>query len=298
MGTVRYTECPVCKSSKIQPLLTVIDQTVSGETFEVWMCQACTLRFTQGAPDESSIAPYYKSEAYISHTDSNKGVINQLYKWVRRYTLGLKAKLLVTHTGKPKGTLLDIGCGTGAFLNRMQQNGWVARGLEPNSEARDLASKLYGIEAGDITELFNLQPASFDAVTMWHVLEHVHQVHDYVEQISKLLKAGGRLFIAVPNYESLDADIYGSYWAAYDVPRHLYHFTPKAISALVSQHGMSVTAQEPMWFDAFYISMLSSKYQTGSIAYAGSLLNGLRSNLLTLREPSRCSSLIYVVSKS
>jgi len=297
MGIVRHTECPVCRSKEVQPLLTVTDHTVSGETFDVWMCTTCTLRFTQDAPDEASIARYYKSEDYISHTDSNKGIINQLYKRVRQYTLGSKAKLLVAQTATHSGRLLDIGCGTGAFLNRMLQNGWEAKGLEPDSQARQLARKLYGIEAGDITELFTLRLASFDAITMWHVLEHVHQLHEYLEQISKLLKTGGKLFVAVPNYTSLDAEIYVNYWAAYDVPRHLYHFTPAAISALVAQHGMTVSAREPMWFDAFYISMLSSKYQTGSTSYAGALLNGLRSNFLTLREPGRCSSVIYVVSK-
>ncbi len=298
MGTVRHTECPVCRSRQIKFSTTVADHSVSGEAFDVWMCTTCTLRFTQDAPDEVSIARYYRSENYISHTDSNKGIINQLYKRVRRYTLGSKAKLLVRHTATHSGKLLDIGCGTGAFLNRMQQNGWEAKGLEPNGEARQLAKNLYGIEAGATTELFTLPPASFDAITMWHVLEHVHQLHKYLEQITTLLKTGGRLFVAVPNYTSLDAEVYGNHWAAYDVPRHLYHFTPAAISALVAEHGMKVRSWEPMWFDAFYIGMLSSKYQTGSTSYAGALFNGLRSNLLALRDHRRCSSVIYVISKA
>ena len=295
---VHYTECPVCKNSQINPLLTVTDNSVSRESFVIWQCANCSLRFTQDAPDESSIERYYKSENYISHTNTDKGLINQLYKGVRRFTLEQKGELVITTTGLNNGRILDVGCGIGAFINTMQGKGWTVKGLEPDSHARKLAKKLYHIDCEEPAQLFQLTPASFNAITLWHVLEHVHELHGYMEQLKNLLACNGRLFIAVPNYTSLDADLYGSNWAAYDVPRHLYHFTPKAMNALVEQHGMKVISKKPMWFDSFYVSMLSSKYRNGRTSYIFSAINGLRSNLKALRDTDSCSSLIYIISKA
>lgn len=295
---IHYTECPVCKSSDINPLLTVKDHTVSSENFVIWHCTNCTLRFTQDVPDEASIERYYKSENYISHTNTGKGFINRLYKLVRNKTLNQKADLIIKSTGIKRGNLLDVGCGIGAFLNIIAQKGWTTKGLEPDSSARKLAKELYGINAEESAKLFEFAPASFHAITLWHVLEHVHQLHSYIGQLKNLLSANGKLFIAVPNYTSLDADVYRLNWAAYDVPRHLYHFTPKAMAVLMEQHGLKVIAKKPMWFDSFYISMLSSKYKNGNTGYISSLINGLRSNLKALGNKDQCSSLIYIISKA
>lgn len=297
--TVHHTSCPVCGSSDINPLHSVKDFSVSGKEFVIWQCGQCTLRFTQDAPDAASIAPYYQSEDYISHTDDGKSLVNRIYKKVRSFTLGLKAGLIQDATSVSAGNLLDVGCGTGAFLHLMQTRGWKVTGIEPDPGARNKARELYGLQiaAPDILEA--LQPASFDAITLWHVLEHVHDLHPYMHTLARLLKPGGRLFIAVPNYRSLDADVYRLNWAAYDVPRHLYHFTPDAIRALLSRHGLQLAAQKPMWFDSFYISLLSSKYRNGKKAnwlHAG--LTGLRSNLNALAQPEKCSSIIYVVKKA
>ncbi|OLY92349.1 Methyltransferase domain-containing protein [Cnuella takakiae] len=297
-GTVHYTVCPVCGSKEINPLHAVKDYTVSGKEFVIWQCGQCTLRFTQDVPDAASIGPYYKAEDYISHTDESKGLLTTLYKRVRAYTLGQKADLIKRETGIETGHMLDVGCGTGAFLNAMKTAGWQVSGVEPDSDARNMARKLYGLEVSAPEALAQFAPASFDAITLWHVLEHVHELHPYMEQLKTLLKPNGRIFIAVPNYRSVDADVYRLQWAAYDVPRHLYHFTPKAIETLLQQHGLQLAAQKPMWFDSFYISLLSSKYRNGkkpSWLHAG--ITGLRSNLTALAQPDRCSSLIYVMEK-
>ncbi len=295
---VHYTECPLCKSSNINPLLTVKDYTVSNEYFVIWQCHRCTLRFTQNVPDESSIKGYYKSENYISHTNTDKGLINRLYKKVRKRTLEQKKELIVKTTGLQKGSLLDVGCGTGAFLHVMQQKGWNTTGLEPDSDARKLAKELYNINAEEPGRLFEFAPASFNAITLWHVLEHVHQLHSYIEQLKNLLTDNGKLFIAVPNYTSVDADVYGLAWAAYDVPRHLYHFTPKAMQVLVELHGLKIMLKKRMWFDSFYISMLSSNYKKGSTGYVSSFITGLRSNLKAMGNADRCSSIIYIIKKA
>ena len=294
---VHFSECPVCKSSYIDPLLTAKDFTVSGESFVIWQCRDCTLRFTQDVPDAEHIGKYYQSEDYISHSNSNKGIVNQLYQRVRKLTLMQKTKLIKEECGIDSGSILDVGSGTGAFLNTMQQHNWSITGVEPDPKARSLAESLYKIELLEADQLFHLPEHSYDAITLWHVLEHVHDLHNYVAKLKSLLKPGGKLFIAVPNYLALEASIYGPFWAAYDVPRHLYHFTPKAIEALIKQHGLKMITMKPMWFDSFYISMLSSKYHSGKTKLAASFINGLRSNAKAAFNKDRCSSLIYIVAK-
>jgi len=296
MNTVHYTSCPVCGSIDINPLLTVKDHSVSGKAFVIWQCSACTLRFTQDVPDSSSIGEFYQSPDYISHTNIATGKVNRLYQQVRKYTLSQKAALIMKHT-VPSGTILDMGAGTGAFLHTMKERGWKVTGLEPDAGAREQAKKTFGMDLYDLQQLENLPVQSFDAITMWHVLEHVHNLHATIENLKSLLKPGGKIFIAVPNYDSKDSSIYKLFWAAYDVPRHLYHFTPKAMSTLMERHNMKIIEKKPMWFDAFYISLLSSKYKKGHTSWLGAVINGMRSNLTAMFNRDRCSSIVYIAAK-
>jgi len=296
MPIIHYTACPVCNSIHIKKVLAVKDFTVSQKTFAIWECTHCTLRFTQDIPDETEIGAYYKADSYVSHTDTKEGFINNLYHTVRKKTLQGKKKLVEQVTGLSKGNLFDIGAGTGAFLNVMQSAGWQVHGLEPDAETRQRAATLHGITLQNSDALFQLPPQSIDAITMWHVLEHVQDLHGYMQTIHKILKASGKLFIAVPNYTSADAKMYGEYWAAYDVPRHLHHFSPKAITNLLHQNGLQLIATKPMWFDSFYIAMLSEQYKTGNSALFSAGLNGLRSNINALQKNDEASSLIYIAS--
>jgi len=298
MGRIHHEECPVCGKKNINPLLTVTDHSVSKENFVIWQCADCSLRFTQDVPDEASIAAYYNSPDYISHSNTNNGFINKTYQKVKLYTLEEKAKLIRAKTGKDTGTLLDMGCGTGAFLNVMVQKGWKVQGIEPDYDARKMARDLYRLEVDEPSVLPQLAPGSFDAITLWHVLEHVHHLHGYLAKLKDTLTPDGRLFIAVPNYQSLDAAVYRLQWAAYDVPRHLYHFSPKALEELMKRNGLNVVEKKAMWFDSFYISLLSSKYKNGKPNYFGSIVAGLRSNALALIDNDRCSSLIYIIAKA
>ena len=295
---IHYTTCPVCGGQHIHPQLNAVDHTVSNETFAIWHCDDCTLRFTQDVPNQDAIGAYYQSDNYISHSDSKEGLINKLYHKVRVLTLKSKRNLVLKHTGLQKGKILDIGCGTGAFLNSMQTAGWDITALEPDPTARLKAKELYGIQPDPPGKLFELSENSYNAITMWHVLEHVHELHAYMEKISKLLAPRGKLFIAVPNYTSKDAAAYGANWAAYDVPRHLYHFSPQSMELLAGKHGLRIAAYKPMWFDSYYVSMLSEKYkdQRGNLLKAG--WNGTLSNFKALGDAKNCSSLIYVVKKS
>lgn len=296
-STISRTNCPCCGSASIKKALACTDYTVSKELFEIWECGDCSIRFTQSVPDQNSIGRYYQSDTYISHTDTEKGLVNKLYKLARNYTLNWKMNL-AKHSlaGKlQKGALLDIGCGTGAFLHKAFVSGWSVTGLEPDEGARKICSDKYGLQPEIPGKLFELPTGKFDTVTMWHVLEHVHQLHEYMDQIKRVLKPGGVALIALPNYTSRDAELYKEYWAAYDVPRHLYHFTPAAMDQLLEQHGMRVDSVKPMWLDAFYIALLSEGYKNGKTNLGKAALNGLKSNLNAFKNKAACSSLVYII---
>lgn len=289
--------CPVCRSPETSPVLQAKDYTVSGEVFTINQCSQCNLRFTYPVPDLNNIGAYYKSEDYISHTDTHKGLINKLYHAVRTFALLQKKKLVVRATGLTQANILDIGCGTGAFLNTMKEAGWQVTGLEPDEQARLIAQQNHKIEPFPADYLFRLPAESFQAITMWHVLEHVHPLHEYMKQINQLLIRGGRLFIAIPNYTSWDANHYQTYWAAYDVPRHLYHFSPQSLVRLAEQHQFRVRRKIVMPFDAFYICLLSEKYQKGKTHYINGFLNGLRSWTYAKKHKLQGSSMIYILDK-
>lgn len=296
-GIVHYTQCPVCGSGDLTEAGKPKDNTVSGEFFTLLDCGGCKLRFTQDVPDAASIGVYYKSEDYISHTNTAKGLINSLYHSVRKRTLQGKRKLVFSTTGLAKGKLLDVGSGIGSFVHEVKEHGWQVTGLEPDPDARKVGNEQYGIELEPISRLYQLEPGSFDAITLWHVLEHVHDLHAYIQQLRRLLTEKGKIFIAVPNYTSRDAASYKENWAAYDVPRHLYHFSPHAIDVLMQKNDLKVLQYKPMWYDSFYISLLSSKYKNGSTNWLGAFFTGLASNFAALKNVKRCSSVIYIISK-
>ncbi|PUZ21697.1 class I SAM-dependent methyltransferase [Chitinophaga parva] len=293
MSLIYYKNCPLCGAAGIHLSLKAQDYTVSKETFEIWHCDACTGRFTQNIPTSGQIGRYYAAEEYISHTETKAGLVNRLYHSVRKITMRSKQNWVKSAANLKQGKLLDIGCGTGAFLHYMQQIGWSVTGLEPDAGARARAKELYNVAAQPVENLFSLETGQYDAITMWHVLEHVHEIHAYLQHLPVLLKPGGALLIAVPNYTSLDAQHYGPFWAAYDVPRHLYHFSPPSMEMLLQQYNIQVVKKHPMVFDAFYVSLLSEKYKTGHSGLVGGFIQGLRSYRKGLKKVDRCSSIVY-----
>jgi len=292
--------CPVCSANKFKPFLSCIDYTVSRETFHIVQCEACEFRFTNPRPDEKEIGKYYESEEYISHSGTSRGIVNKLYGMVRNYTIKQKGKLInrLTISSSPAPHhLLDIGCGTGEFLSACKQNGWNVTGIEPSDIARKYAKDNYGIEPFAPEKLFVLSEKKFNVITLWHVLEHVHQLDKTIEQIKKLLVDDGTLIIAVPNCNSFDAEKYGAQWAAWDVPRHIYHFTKKDIEKLFFRFGFNLQEVLPMKFDSYYVSLLSEKYQTGSSNLVAGFFSGLKSNLSAGNESRGYSSQIYILNK-
>ena len=285
--------CPACGSEALTPVFAAEDYTVSHERFDIVHCEACTLRFTQGVPEPEHIGRYYASEEYVSHSNTSRGFVNGLYQRVRDVTLAQKRALLREVTGKPTGSLLDVGCGTGEFLHTMQQAAWTTRGLEPDAGARAFAKTTYGLDVTEPDDLFALD-GPYDAVTLWHVLEHVHRLHDYLDRLRRLIGHAGTLVIAVPNYTSPDAAHYGAAWAAYDVPRHLYHFSPQAMRRLLDQHDLAVRETRAMPFDAFYVSLLSERYAHGGLRPVRAFAQGAKSWWPARTTPTTASSVMYI----
>jgi 2-polyprenyl-3-methyl-5-hydroxy-6-metoxy-1,4-benzoquinol methylase len=289
--------CPVCTAPALRFVFDCIDHSISKETFRIWECNACTHRFTFPVPGEVEIGRYYDAEHYISHSDTSKGIIAKLYKIARKFTLSEKRRFVQRQTGLASGILLEVGTGTGAFLNEMETSGWQTTGLEPDFHARQRAMNLYKLPVHEPSQLFELTPDSFDAITLWHVLEHVFDLPGYLRQFGKLLKSSGLLFIAVPNYTSYDGKHYEANWAAYDVPRHLHHFSPASMQSLAGQYGFEIVKRKAMWLDAFYIALLSEQYRFGRNRFIHAFFHGMISVINAFVNRTRCSSVIYVLKK-
>jgi SAM-dependent methyltransferase len=289
--------CPVCGYHQFRLVFTAEDYFVTQEKFPVNACIKCGMLMTSGLPKEEDIAGYYKSEDYISHSDTRKGFVNRAYHLVRDIMLSEKFNIIRKNSGKGTGSVLDIGAGTGYFLKYMQQKGWNVQGVEKSQEARDFATKRWNLNILPDEELFNLPPASFDVITLWHVMEHLPNLDQHWQLISKLLKPDGVLVIALPNAGSWDAKHYGPYWAAWDVPRHLWHFTPIHLEELGKSEGFSLKNMYRMPFDGFYISIISEKYKKAAFPSIKGIFYGKISWLASLFNKRKCSSLIYIFRK-
>ncbi|TRZ83164.1 MAG: class I SAM-dependent methyltransferase [Sediminibacterium sp.] len=294
----QFSPCPICNKEDISTLLYTKDYSLTGEDFQIIQCSHCTLEYTDPAPSKEAITPYYNFPSYISHTDSKEGLVNQIYHKVRNITLTQKTNWVQSLFTGHKGQLLEVGAGTGAFAHSMSKKGWKVTALEPNESSRNKALENYNIQLLPIEKLNDLDSASFEVITLWHVLEHVHDLNEYMKIFHRLLKPNGRLVIAVPNYTSYDAGFYKKYWAAYDVPRHLYHFSPLSMHYLAKKHKMSIVQKLPMWFDSFYVSLLSEKYkESGMLGMLRAFFIGCISNLTALRNADKGSSIIYEIKK-
>ena len=274
----------------LEPYLSCKDYTVSNEDYQVMINKEFDMLVTTPVPN--NLEDYYKSEDYISHTDSKKSLFDKVYQSVKNITLKRKLKLINSFNLSSKN-ILDVGAGTGDFLKICKQNSWNVFGTEPSSDARTIAEKKDIHLKENLSEYKNKQ---FDVITLWHVLEHVENLSEYIVELNDLLKDNGRLIIAVPNFNSVDAKYYKNFWAAFDVPRHLWHFSQKSIHKLFALVNMKVEKVLPMKFDAFYVSLLSEKYKSGKMNPFSAFLKGLQSNWKA-KSTKEYSSLIYVLKK-
>lgn len=276
--------------SKNNVYITVKDYSVSGEDFQLLLDEELQLLKTHPQPAPEKLGCYYESDDYISHTDGKRSLFEKLYHTVKQKALRDKIKLIEGFQ-PAKGRILDIGAGTGDFLVMAKNSGWDIIGLEPSPKAKAIA------QAKGVTfleELSQMPNHSADVITMWHVLEHVPDIETQITELKRILKPDGTIIVAVPNFKSYDAQHYGKYWAAYDVPRHLWHFSKTAIKVLFEKQGMELIKILPMKFDSFYVSLLSEKYKTGKMNFVKGFFTGLRSNIKATSN-FEYSSHIYVI---
>lgn len=284
--------CPVCTSPSAKEQGAFKDHSVSAEIFTIVGCTSCGCWYTSPRPTQAELSKYYQSDAYISHTDAKRNSFERIYHWVRQRTLRSKSRLIARY--EPNGKVLDIGCGTGAFLAEMRSHGFITYGMEPDTGARRTAS-------GKSTVYANLDlaksSAPYSIVSLWHVLEHLPHPRQTLKTIHALTTSNALLVIAVPDRESWDASYFASLWAAYDVPRHLSHFRRKDVIKLLAEHGFEVLAIRKMWFDAVYVSILSAKYKGLPIPFITGAIIGCFSNLVALLTKRPTSSSMYIARK-
>jgi 2-polyprenyl-3-methyl-5-hydroxy-6-metoxy-1,4-benzoquinol methylase len=288
-------KCPVCESNSLSIALTAKDYFFTQEVFQITKCNSCEFLFTNPRPNSTELNRYYQTDEYLSHSTTKKTALNILYSFLRN--VSIKRKFSLISKIKFNGNILDIGCGTGEVLNYFNRKGWETLGIEPAENPRNFALSKYGLSVFEESHLDNLQTASFDIITMWHVLEHVSNLNERLSQVKRILKNDGTLIIAVPNSKSWDAGHYKNYWAAWDLPRHLYHFSISSFTRLMAKHSLIIEKIHPMKFDSYYVSMLSEKYQTGKSNYIKSGLNGFISNRSAKHHLGNYSSLIFQVKK-
>ena len=270
--------------------LTVKDYSVSGETFDLYYDETLDMLITHPQPSLENLGKYYESEDYISHTDNKRSLFEKLYHFIKN--IALKNKLNLINSLQPqKGRILDIGAGTGDFLSVAKNNGWQTIGVEPSEKAKEIA-KNKGVSFVAATS--ELENHSFDVISMWHVLEHVPDLDKQIKELKRLLKPTGTLIIAVPNFKSFDAQHYGKFWAAYDVPIHFWHFSKTAIKKLFEKETMQLEKILPMKFDSFYVSLLSEKYKSGKMNFVKAFFIGLQSNVKASQN-FEYSSHIYIL---
>jgi 2-polyprenyl-3-methyl-5-hydroxy-6-metoxy-1,4-benzoquinol methylase len=296
MALTSISTCPICSGTEFIVHLSCIDYTASQEHFSLKRCAKCQFIFTNPRPDDSSLARYYLSDKYISHTGSSKTLINKIYLQARKITLGWKRNLVRKYSISNK--ILDVGCGTGEFLLEMKSQGWEISGVEPSANARESAEKK--IDTKIFKSLDDVSENNFSAITLWHVLEHLPDPNLALQTLRKLINETGTIFIAVPNLQSYDATYYQSFWAAYDVPRHLWHFDKKNMKILLEKNKLKLIKILPMRLDSFYVSLLSESYKnpekTKFVQLLAAFIVGLKSNLKG-KKTLEYSSLIYVVKR-
>lgn len=273
--------------------LTTNDYSVSAEEFRLVHNKELDMLETFPQPKLENLSNYYKSEDYISHTDTKRNLLEKVYHLVRKISLKRKLKLINSFQPETK-TLLDIGCGTGDFLETAQKDNWQITGIEPNEKAREIANAKTNNAVFEIQYLEKLEANSFDVITLWHVLEHLPNLEMHIALFKHVLKPNGRLVIAVPNFKSYDAEHYKNFWAAYDVPRHLWHFSKTSISELFKRAHLKLIEIQPMIFDAYYVSLLSEKYKSGFMNPIKAFWIGWRSNQKAKRS-KEYSSHIYIL---
>ena len=248
--------CNLCGANDSELVLEGRDRLYGIEgTFPLVRCRHCGLIYLNPRPGPDDMARYYPSD-YIAYYNAIEDEPSFLRRLDRRYGLHKRCREVIRRAGGP-GRLLDVGCATGVFLEGMRQRGWTVAGVELNAEAARYARERSGLEVfvGELEEA-GYPDASFDVVTLWDVLEHVRDPRETLEEIARILRAGGLLVLSLPNPDCLEARLFGPYWAGWDVPRHLYIFSRSVLEQLLAETGFQI--QEVSSFTGRYHAFVLS----------------------------------------
>ena len=260
IDTIHYDSCPLCHGLELTPFASATDHLASGKQFKIIQCKTCGFLFTQDAPSIDSIKQYYDSEKYLPH-NTGHGFNSFIYRSVRSAMFNWK-HAIIQHYHNKHGLLIDVGAGNGHFIAHMQRCGWDVMGCEQSALARAEAWNRWQLHLdGDVMEA-KYTSACADVITAWHA-----------------------------NCFSADALHYGNTWAAWDVPRHLWHFSIETMNELSQQHGFRLIDIKSLPLDACYIALLSDQNKFKAI------VNGLRFMIKGFSNKQNASSLIYIFSK-
>ena len=253
--------CPVCHAANSTIFMRVPDRfrPEPGTAYTLVRCVKCSLVYLNPRPVEESSGVFYESSEYTPFVSTGKqrSIMDRVYVAIREMNNRWKRRQIEALQPE-RGRLLDVGCGTGEFLQAMHAAGWQVRGVERDAKAAAYAVEQLQLDVvcGSL-DTVPLAPASFDVVTMWHVLEHLYQPHKALMQVRDVLRPGGLLVIAVPNLLSLDARYYRQNWVAFDAPRHVQHFSPKSLRSLCEMHSFAHLRTRMLPFDPFFNALMS-----------------------------------------
>lgn len=292
---IELTNCPLCSSDYHIMRFSTQDYFFTNEQFFIFECNDCGHIFTNPQPNESDLGLFYNTDQYLSHKEYPETLVEKLYAFIRRINLNTKYRQATNELNL--GNVLDYGCGRGDFLRLAKEKGWNTFGVEIDADARRYANERNGVNVFSPSEESQIREGQMNLVAMFHVLEHIADLHSALAKYNRWLTNDGRLVLALPNPQSFDANYYGKYWAGWDVPRHLHHFSKQSLIHLISQHGFRIQKIYPMYWDAFFVSMMSEQYKTSNWTFLRAGIIGAISNLAALRS-KQYSSLLYVCTKS
>ena len=292
------TNCPWCGSKNSHLHLQLKDYFLTQESFEIVECDDCHLLYTTPRPTPDVIGNYYKSENYFSHQENKKGFVPRIYEAVKK--VNIKRKFALATDGillENDRQMLEIGCGVGDFLHYAEQKGWHCYGAEPSDDAVKILKLKSDAKVVKPEQIESFSDASFDLICMWHVLEHVDNLKWQITQLKRLAKPHGRIVVAVPNYQSYDARFYHDKWAAYDVPRHLNHFSREFVFNQLNDSELILKSVHPLVWDSFYVSYMSEQFLNHRMPLLRGFCRGLISNGKALVS-GQYSSLVYVFERA
>ena len=268
------------------------DHFLTKEEFEI--VETNTKGVFKTTPIPSNIGKYYESEDYISHHQDSGSLKEKVYKFLQGFNLKYKKNILLERIPK-QSRVLDYGCGAGEFVKYIE-NDFETIGFEPDADARNAG--LRKVQKAKIySDISTVDDGSLDAITLWHVFEHIENQDEILNLFHNKLKEKGLLIIAVPNPTSYDATYYKEYWAAYDVPRHIFHFSKNGMQNLFeAKREWKLRKIKPLLLDSFYISMLSEKYKNSGLHWLKGAIRGAISNVKASIN-NEYSSLIYIIEK-